>query len=251
VCYHASTTVKEASLNLVARIALSMLPSLCLGFLGILLRAFDIPAALVGLAAGILLTYAFGLGGFAVLLTFVVFGGVVTGLGYRRKAARGIGEPRGGKRTWRSALGNLLVPAMGAVAGIIWPHGLAVFLAVGSLATATFDTVASEVGKAFSSEGVTLHDLKMKPAGSPGGVSVPGTLSGAAAALGVCLVALVFDLVGAEMLIWILMAAFVGTMIESLLKSGCGLRATQTANVINTAAGGSLAVFMAHVLEGK
>lgn len=251
VCYHASTWSKEPLLNLATRILLSMLPSLALGISGVFLRAFDIPGALVGLAAGTLLTYAFGPGGFAVLLAFVVLGSVVTKLKYGRKATLGIGEPGGGRRTWRSAVGNLLVPALGAWAAVIRPDTPGALFAVGGLATAAFDTVASETGKAFSSEALTLHDMKVKPPGSPGGVSVAGTMCGAAAAFAVSLVALAFGLLRPGVMIWVLMAALVGTMIESLLKSGFGLRSTQAANIINTAAGGFIAVLTVHVLEGK
>jgi uncharacterized protein (TIGR00297 family) len=238
-------------LDLATRVLLSVLPNLALGVSGVLFRAFDISGALVGLLAGTLLTYAFGPGGFAVLLAFVVLGCLVTKFRYRRKEALGIGEPKGGRRTWRSAVGNLLVPALGACAVIAMPDAPGVLVAVGGLATAAFDTVASEAGKALSSRALTLHDMKVREAGSSGGVSLAGTLCGAAAASVLALVALAFGLVGPGILIWILMGSLAGTMIESLLKSGFGLRSTQAANIINTAAGGFVAVVATRLLEGK
>ena len=238
-------------MDLATRVLLSMLPNLALGISGILLRTFDIPGALVGLAVGTLLTYALGPGGFAVLLAFVVLGGAVTKLRYRRKEALGIGEPRGGRRTWRSAIGNLMVPALGSIAVILRPDAPGALFAVGGLSTAAFDTVASETGKAFSSGALTLHDMKVRPAGSPGAVSIVGTVCGAAAASVLALVASLFGLIRPGMLFWVLMAALAGTMIESLLKSGLGLRSTQAANIINTTVGGSIAVVGVRLLEGK
>jgi uncharacterized protein (TIGR00297 family) len=226
------------------KILLSVLPNAGLGLAGVLLGAFDIPAALLGLAAGSLLTYAFGIGGFLVLLAFVALGCVTTKIGYGRKAEKGIGEPEGGRRTWRSAVANLVIPAAGACAAIAWPRSPGGLFAVGSIATAAFDTVASEMGKAFAGKTLTLHDMKIRPAGTAGGISLVGTLSGGAATLVVSFVALGFGLLRPGMVVWVLAAAMAGTAIESLLRSGAGVRSTHAANIVNTAAGGAISVLL-------
>lgn len=231
------------------KILLSMLPNAGLGLAGILMGAFDIPAALVGLVAGSLLTYAFGIGGFSVLLAFVALGCATTKIGYRRKAERGIGEPGGGRRTWRSAVGNLAVPAAGACVAIASPRSPGVVFAVGSIATAAFDTVASEMGKAFSARSLTLHDMKIGPAGTAGGVSLVGTVSGGAAALVISFLALGFELLRPGMVIWVFAGALAGTAIESLLKSGIGMKSTHAANIVNTAAGGAISVLLVSAAE--
>jgi uncharacterized protein (TIGR00297 family) len=228
---------------------LSALPNAGLGIVGLFVGAFDVPAALVGLIAGTLLTYAFGAGGFVVLLAFVLLGASTTKLKYARKSSLGISEPGGGRRTWRSAVGNLLVPGLGACAAIAGLYGLAAVFTVGSIATAAFDTVASEVGKALSGSAVTLHDMKIRKAGARGGVSLTGTASGAAAGLIICLLAAALELITFDMLIWVLIGALIGTMIESLLKSGTGLRSAQAANIVNTAVGGLVSALLVSAVK--
>jgi uncharacterized membrane protein len=117
-----------------------------------------------------------------------------------------------------------------------------------ALGAGGFDTVASEAGKAFSGKVLALQDMSVRSAGHPGGVSGVGTTSGAAAALVISMAAAGFDIVKPGLVIWLLMAALIGTMIESLLRSGAGLGSGQAANLVNTAVGGSISVLLvAHI----
>lgn len=144
-------------------------------------------AAAFGVGAGV----AFGLGwpGYAVLLAYFVLGAAATRIGWSRKAARGIAEARGGARGVRQVLANgSPALAFAVAAGLLEPGagGWAVGAAagfVGSLAAAGADTVSSEVGKGLSGTVVRLTDLSRAPPGTPGGVSIRGSLAGAGAAL--------------------------------------------------------------------
>jgi uncharacterized protein (TIGR00297 family) len=237
------------------RIGLSILPNLGLGLMGFYVRAFDRSGLLAGVILGSVMTYAFGTGGFLVPLGFIVLGNAAARIAVHREdrdpsggGGRGGGEPAVGggpavaKRTWSDALGNLAVPALGALLAILRPNMpvLAVFFTA-ALATAAFDSVASGLGKAFSRKSLTLHDLKVREAGVPGGISAVGTISGAAAAAALALVAFGFDLVSAGMMGYIVLAGVLATAAKSLLKSAAGLRAPQVANIVNTLLGGLLA----------
>jgi uncharacterized protein (TIGR00297 family) len=234
-----------------SRVVLSIVPNLALGIAGLVAGAFDRWGFLFGLAAGAVITYAFGFGGFMLVLSFVILGTAATRIRYRVKLDRMINEPRGGRRTWTKALGNLLVPASAAALAIVRPASLLGLFAVASLATAACDTVASEVGKAFATRCLTLPALKLQPAGAPGGISIVGTGWGVVAALAVGLVAVGFDLVGLTMLGYIVLAAVMATIVEGMLRSSLGLRSTQVANLINTLLGGLIAVAMAHRIQGS
>ncbi|MFH1220476.1 MAG: DUF92 domain-containing protein [Candidatus Eisenbacteria bacterium] len=218
--------------------------------MGFYARAFDRSGLLVGVILGSVMTYAFGPGGFLVLLGFVILGSATTRIKFRQKDSEGISEPAGGRRTWRNALGNLAVPAFGALVAILRPMPVLAVFFTAALATAAFDTVASEVGKALSRKSLTLHDLKVREAGAPGGISVVGTISGAIAATALALIAFGFHLVSAGMIGYIVLAGALATAAESLFKSAAGLRATQVANLVNTLLGGLLAALFLTGMHG-
>ena len=216
----------------------SIVPNLGLGLAGYLTRAFDCSGLLAGVALGTLITYAFGWGGFLVVLGFVALGSGTTRIGFSRKSARGISEPGEGRRTWRNAMANLAVPAFGALVALVSPAAVLQMFFTASVATAAFDTVASEMGKAFGGRALTLRNMKLKEAGVPGGITLVGTLSGALAAVAIALVALAFDLVSPWLVGYVVLSAFLASAAESLLKSAIGLSSTHAANVVNTLLGG-------------
>ena len=240
-----SETASEVNrVTLLAKIGLSILPNLGLGLVGFYARAFDRSGLLAGVILGSVITYAFGAGGFFVLLGFVILGSAATRIKFREKNGQGISEPAG-KKTWRNALGSLAVPAFGALVAILRPMPepmpvLRVFFTA-ALATAAFDSVASGFGKAFSRTSLTLHDLKVREAGVPGGISAVGTISGAVASAALALLAFGFHLVSGGMIGYIVLAGVLATAAKSLLKSAAGLRAPQVANIVNTLLGGLLA----------
>ncbi len=225
-------------------VVISLLPNLGLGVVGLWLGAFDLSGFIAGLMVGWLITYAFGVGGFFTLVGFVALGSIATRIGYRRKADRGIAEPHGGTRRWQSAMGNLAVAA--ALAGFRlgydwWFLSLAM---VASLATAAFDTVASELGKAYGRRTVSLRGFKGCDAGTPGGISVQGSLGGAFASLLVSLTAFGFDLIGPQQIGLIVAASGLAMIFEAYLKARALARSAQVANLINTATGAVLACLM-------
>ncbi|MGQ9604449.1 MAG: DUF92 domain-containing protein [bacterium] len=224
------------------RLLYSLLPNLLLGILGIRLNAFDLSGFLLGLVTGWVITYAFGFGGFLVLLSFVTLGSLTTRISYSRKESLGINEPAGGRRTWRSALGNLSVPAFLSVYYIARGSDQLSVAFVASLATASCDTVASEIGKAYSTRVVDIVRFRFAPVGTSGGISAKGTMAGAAGSLVVASVGAASNLIGWNQLFLIVFSAIVGTISESLIRSATGIKAPQFFNILNTAIGAFVAL---------
>jgi uncharacterized protein (TIGR00297 family) len=229
-------------LSIAVKVGLSIVPNLALGIVGLYGRAFDRSGAVAGVVLGTLITYGFGPGGFLAMLAFVALGSITTRLRLAEKVARGISDSAGGRRNWRNAAANLGVPAFGALLAIARPMPVVGVFFTAALATAAFDTVATEMGKAYSSRCFTLQNFKIKDAGSPGGISAVGTVSGTLAALGVALIAFGFDIAGGGMLVYIVVAALLASAAESVLKSAAGLRSSHFANVTNALLGGLVAV---------
>lgn len=118
------------------------------------------------------------------LMSLLVFAGIATRAQYKKKAARGTEEARGGVRRTRNVLANGLVPVgiaifHGPIDGLLGP-GSASLLFIGAVAAAAADTFASEFG-GLSKRVLLITTLKPVPPGTDGGVSLAGQ---AAALLG-------------------------------------------------------------------
>lgn len=130
--------------------------------------------------------------------------GVATGLGWRGLLLVGFFFVSSSLLTWRRARGRVRadetarvgrtggqVLANGGVATIaalvataeIWGIAAAALAAAGSLAAATADTWASEIGERAARTTRLVTSWRRVPPGTDGAVSLPGTLAGAAGGL--------------------------------------------------------------------
>jgi len=164
----------------------------------------------------------------------------------------GKAEAGGGRRGAANVLANVSVPAFCAVVAGLGPHGDALRLsAAAALATALMDTVGTELGQAVASPTVLLPDLRRVPPGTDGAVSVAGTLAGLSAAALLAwagVLAFVFTGAGAAVVV---LAAFLGTILESLLgRAGAPWRVSNghVLNFVNTLAGAAAAPPLAALL---
>lgn len=150
---------------------------------------------------------------FALLIVFAVTLGA-TRVGHARKQQLRTAEPVGG-RTAAQAMANLGIAAL-LVA--VAPAGWSVF-ALAALAEAAADTSSSEIGMAFPGKTVLITNFKSTPAGTDGGISLVGTVAAGAGALAVAVAALLSSLVSLPQAAVIVLAGFLGTMVDSLLGS--------------------------------
>jgi uncharacterized protein (TIGR00297 family) len=154
----------------------------------------DLPGALSAVFIGTVITASLGLRGFALMAAFFVLGSLVTRLGYRVKAARGIAQEKGGARGWRNAWANGGVPALLALmAASRRATSGSDLLPTPPVATAAADT-CSEVGKAYYRRTFLITSLRPVPLnggrgeprgtlggpwrGAGGGLGVPGLTPG-------------------------------------------------------------------------
>ncbi|MEO7794560.1 MAG: DUF92 domain-containing protein [Thermoanaerobaculia bacterium] len=202
-----------------------------------------------GAATGILLgttIWAFAGGGaFALLFAFFVLGTVATRLGYARKAAAGIAQEKGGRRGPGNALSKTSIPALAAIfaATTGYPQLFALALA-GAFATAAFDTVSSEVGKAYGRRTYLITTLRSVPRGTDGAVSLEGTLSGVAAAILLAGLGALLDLYPPLGIVAVVVAATIATTLESWIGATLekrGLLDNEAVNFLNSLAGALVA----------
>jgi uncharacterized protein (TIGR00297 family) len=137
---------------------------------------------------------------------------VATRIGYARKQQLRSAEPPGG-RTAAQAMANLGVAALVVAIGSAgWP-----VLALAALAEAAADTGSSELGMAFPGKTFLITNLRPVPAGTDGGVSLFGTLAALLGAAAVAFTATASGLISLRQTIAIIVAGFLGTLVDSLL----------------------------------
>jgi uncharacterized protein (TIGR00297 family) len=188
-----------------------------------------------GALAGACVTLALWLASppaFAVLIAVFLLTAGATRLGYARKHRRGTAEAGDG-RTASQVLANLLVATFAALLAQFAHQAVALAALAASLAEAACDTVSSEIGQAFSSRAYLITSFRRVEPGIDGGISVLGTLAGAAAALAVAAVAAAMQVIAWGWLLPVTLAAIAGMLFDSLLGATLERRRWLNNNAVN------------------
>src|SRR5256712_4873905 len=203
--------------------------------------AVDRSGMIAGFFVGVLTFAGAGWRGFLVLIAFFVLGSGATRLGRRRKERAGIAQEQRGARSARHALANCGVGVFLAflVTAASSPDLFALAY-VCAYATAAFDTVSSEIGRAYGGRPFLITTLRRVPAGTDGAVSWLGTLAGLLAASLVCGVAAWTGFLEGGRTGIVLTAAFVGSTVDSVMGATLearGLIDNEAVNFSNTLVG--------------
>lgn len=207
----------------------------------------------------LLLGLEFGYAGLLALLTFFLFGNLVTRYKYDKKAKLGVAEGNKGMRSINNVLGNGFSPVIFAVLYAISGQSHDTLFLIGfsgSVATACADTFSTEIGQA---EGIPrlITTLEKVPVGTNGGVSLPGF---GAALLGSSLISLVcLAFLGSNVAMHVratfffvcLISGFLGCIVDSIYgatiedKSPLKLKKHHV-NILATLSGGIIAILLGY-----
>jgi uncharacterized protein (TIGR00297 family) len=215
-------------------------------------RGVDRSGALCGWCVGVAL-YAFsGWRGFSLLFLFFVLGTACTKIGYPKKVILGIAQEKGGRRGARNAIANAGAGVLFAFLAVATPHHALFALALtAAFATAAADTVSSEIGQAFGRTTYLVTTFRRVPAGTDGAVSIEGTLAGFAASTVPAAFAAATSLISWPGAAVAVVAAFIGTTLESYLgatlERGNSID-NEVVNLANTFAGALVAIGLSQLL---
>lgn len=204
---------------------------LAIGIISYKLNAADLSGALSGVLIGVLMIVFGGINWFILFIAFFVLGAMFTKYKYAYKKSIGVAESNQGSRGYKNAFGNCLVPlifvvAYGVVGNVEYPYigyiDPSVFL-IGylcAMATATGDTLASEIGSTYRGEPRMITTLKKVRTGTDGAVSLLGEMAGLFGSVIIAILALPLGLTVPDTVLMVALVTacgFLGTNIDSIL----------------------------------
>ena len=225
--------------------------SFILGVLAHRAKIADVSALLSAALLGVLIIVFSGLPWFLLLLTFFILGGGFTRYKYKYKKSIGIAQSKEGIRSYENVFSNSTAALVLAVAyGVFSEHSLPIIYAyLGTVATATGDTLASEIGTTAKERPRMITTLKFAKPGEDGAVSLLGEF---ASILGSAIIGLLAYFLGISdnLLLSVVIATaggFFGTNMDSLLGATLqknGLLSNSGVNFLATFAGAGFSLLM-------
>jgi uncharacterized protein (TIGR00297 family) len=225
--------------------------NLVIAFAGYLAGTVTRAGAIGGSVIGMVIAATTGWRGWTLLFVTFLAAAVSSRLGLRRKTLLGIAEDRGGRRGVGNAIANTGFAAGAALLSAwTYAHDAALLAFATALAAGGSDTFASEIGKAWGRRTYLVSNLRVVPPGTPGAMSLEGTIAGLLAAAGLAAVAILLGLVGPTALLPVVIGATAGSLCESLLAvslEGPGILNNDWLNFLNTAIAAMTALFVARL----
>jgi len=227
--------------------------ALLLGYLAYVAKIADISGLLSATLVGVLIIAFTNVWWFLLLLTFYLLGGGFTKYKYEYKKSLGIAQGKGGARGYRNVFSNSIFAIAASICYTIFPQESYLFLYIylGSVATATGDTLASEIGTTYKGSPRMITTLKKVEPGTDGGVSMLGETASLLGSLAIAIFAVLFGVIAVDPIrlcligmAIVVVSGFVGTNIDSLLGATLQQRGTLSnngVNVVSTLAGGLVA----------
>jgi uncharacterized protein (TIGR00297 family) len=222
-----------------------------------MLGAVRVSGLIIGLAYGIVIYSVGGFRAFIILFSFFLVGSVASKVRASMKKEEELGRNEKGRTAGsvvaKCSLGAFLAVLIG-MAGGFHAGGIVPWLSTaytGAFAAALADTCASELGPLHGRKAMLLTTAEVVPHGTPGGVSITGTIFGIAGAMLLGLVAVILGLVGEKAIIFVVISSLLATGMESFLRAwwpSTSFVAKQTPNFLVTLVGAAGTVLLTIVL---
>ncbi len=180
------------------------------------LKAADISGLFSGALMGILLIVFTDVRWFLIMLAFFILGAGTTKYRFEKKTELGVAESHGGVRGYFNVFANGLVSLSGAILFGVTQNPLFIALFLGSVACATSDTLASEVGVVGKTPRL-ITTFREVPRGTNGGITMIGELAAIAGAIVIAAFAYVLNVADPALVAVTILAGFFGTNIDSFI----------------------------------
>jgi uncharacterized protein (TIGR00297 family) len=191
--------------------------SLLLGLISYRERAIEITGVVGGTILGMLIIIFGDIRWFLIIFIFSMLGSLFTRYKYAAKVGAGIAQEKKGVRNYRNVFANGLVGLLMAIAYGKYQDPIFIVAFLGSFASATGDTLASEIGQTSRDQPILITTFEHVPPGTDGGITALGELSAIFGALIVVLASYVMGMGDGFCLISALFGGFLGVNFDSLL----------------------------------
>ena len=171
-------------------------------------------------ALGTILLGSIGWKGWISVSAYLFLGTLVTKIGYKNKASRGIAEARGGQRGPENVWGSAATGCSLALLSCFWPNYLTLFMVgfASSFTAKLSDTFSSEIGKRFGKSTFLITTLKPVAPGTEGAISIEGSVAGFLGSLIMTVVMIHLSIIsGISLAFIVLLSGFLATFIESYI----------------------------------
>ena len=232
----------------ITSLILALIISFAFGLTAYRMKAADRSGLFSGALMGLLIIVFSNVTWFLLMLSFFILGTAFTKYKYEIKKREGVAESRGGVRGFTNVFANGLVALCGAVLYGIYGDLAFLALYVGSIAAATADTTASELGM-LGKQPFLITTLQPVPKGTDGGVTIMGEVLAILAALIIGIVAFALRIGPPEIIPVAVIAGFVGTNVDSLVGATLERKkiiGNSGTNMFCTIAGGVAAMLLLH-----
>ncbi|MDR3102070.1 MAG: DUF92 domain-containing protein [Methanocalculaceae archaeon] len=225
---------------------LTLAVAICVGFAYFAYRAKTVDASGVFAAMlfGIILVTVAGVSWFLVVVSFFILGSFFTKYQYAEKVFLGVEQGKDGRRGYQNAFANALFGVCGAVLFGLTHDEIFVALFLGCIATATADTLASEIGVTGGTP-YLITTFRPVPAGTNGGVTMIGELACLFGAIAISGIAFVLAVSPWYICLIGIAAGFFGTNMDSLIGAlieNKGVIGNSGTNLLATLSGGLFAM---------
>lgn len=221
------------------------------GLLAYSLKTISKSGLIGGVVLGTVIYLCLGPGGFLILFTFFLLGSWSSRYKYTWKASHGVAQENKGRRGSKHAIAKGGVGLVMAVMALLTntPEIFKVAF-VAAFATATFDTISSELGQIYGKKPILITTMRSVPVGTDGAISVEGTILGILSAAFIGAEAYLLHLINLQSIAIVILASFVGTTVESILGATIERRnwiSNEVVNFINISTGAGISLFLAKV----
>lgn len=203
-------------------------------YFSIKLRKLTVPAAMIGAMIACCIFIGAGFTGLSMLATFFVVGTFATRFKIKTKESFGAAEKDHGRRTSGQVIANAGIAALTGLTAWMLPGDAGIFrlMMAACFASATADTLSSELGTLYGRRFFNITDLRPGLRGDNGVISLEGSLIGIAGATFIAVIYCI-GLGWSNQFYWIVLAGTIGNIADSLLGATLERRGSIGNNVVN------------------
>ena len=183
------------------------------------LKILDFIGTISSIFMGNLIYLVTGIWGFILVIEFFIIGFICTRFRFKQKRRKGIAQEKGGIRSWENVVANGFAFSLFGTLYYLTSNELFLIGFITSIAIATGDTLATEIGLLSSKKPRLITNFKEVETGKSGGITVLGTI---ASILGIMIIILSSSVNGFSFNTNILMISIIGAIFGTFIDSIIG-----------------------------